>query len=146
MKNSFSYSIHGMIWLMDSMANQLLKEKYDITFRKFYVLAVLSSCQPTTQANLADYLGQSTAAVSKSLTILEAEGLVTITVNPDHKRHNVVQLTKQGAQLTQEASMYLEELLQQHFAETGVNLQQYTKDTVTLRNRLEQVASSTYKK
>lgn len=140
MQTSFTYSIHGMIWLMDAIANQQLKTKYDITFRKFYVLAVLSSCQPSTQANLASYLGQSTAAVSKSLTVLEKDCLVSVTADPEHKRKNIIQLTEKGMALTTQASQELELLLHQHLGETTVNMKQYTTDTQIIMNKLEEIA------
>ncbi len=136
MQDSFTYSIHKLVWLMDAVANDLLKDNFNITFPKFYVLAVLSTCQPTTQANLAFFLKQSPAAVSNSVAILEREGLVSITKNINHKRQNIVSLTEAGAQLNAAASKFLEEHFFDGIKNLNVNIDEYIKQTVALHDGL----------
>ena len=122
---------------MDSAANQLLKQRFDITFAKFYVLTILGSCEPTTQANLAKILGQSAAAVSNSIAILEKDGLVTVSVDPSHKRKNVVNLTETGSKLVEEASVFLEEQFFEAINGVKVDIRSYIRDTLILRDSLE---------
>lgn len=136
MDSSITFAIHEMVWLMDSLADRLLRQKYDIGFRKFHLLAVLAGCQPTTQTNLAKCMGYSPAAISKSIGSLVDEKLIKITVNPDHQRKNVVVLTAKGQALITECIAYLETEFITIVNQSGVDINQYISDTLAIKHIL----------
>jgi DNA-binding MarR family transcriptional regulator len=142
LQKNLTYNLHKLIWDMDNEANRMLKAKFDITFSKFYVMVVLASLQPTTQARLASTLGQSTAAVSNSLGILEKEKFVTIVANPSHRRKNQVTLTKSGQKIVEAASSYLEEEFTSAIASAGIDITRYALDTHKLSVAFDKIDCS----
>lgn len=60
------------------------------------LLGTLEDIEPATQHRLAQALSVSDPSISRSLRPLEAEGLVRITIDPDHARRRLVRLTESG--------------------------------------------------
>jgi DNA-binding MarR family transcriptional regulator len=136
MHSSLTFSLHEMISIMDHIAHELVKKRYQISFRKFYVLAVLASCEPSTQAFLAECMGQSPAAISKSVAVLEADGYVSVNDDPSHGRKNLVSLTEKGRELVADAEQYLEKAFLAKLTITEKELSEYLRITLKMRDQL----------
>jgi DNA-binding MarR family transcriptional regulator len=136
MHGSLTFALHEMITIMDHMAHDMLKQRYGISFRKFYVLAVLASCEPSTQAFLAECMGQSPAAISKSVAVLESEGYIEVNDDPTHGRKNLVSLTEKGKQLVRDAEVFLEATFLEKLTLTENELTEYLRITIKMRDQL----------
>jgi len=116
-----TFLLHDVVWKIDAEADHILKEQHGLSFAKFYVLAVLYSCQPTTQADLATCLAYSPAAVSKALSALETDGLVEIKPHPSHARKTQVSLTAKATELVETCTAQLEGMFLERIQAAGLN-------------------------
>jgi len=116
-----TFLLHDVVWKIDAEADQILKAEHGLSFAKFYILAVLYSCQPTTQADLATCLMYSPAAVSKALQPLQEDGLVEVGPHPTHARKNLVSLTPKANALVAQCTTQLEGLFVRRIEEAGLN-------------------------
>ena len=89
-----------------------------VSYRQFYLLSAMATLGPSTQRELADYVGHSDPAISRMLTTLLAAGYVTSATGPADRRVKTVQLTGSGAELAARADEFLgrqlSELLNRH--------------------------------
>ena len=103
-----THLMHKSIWLMDRFADALLTKHFQLSFSRFYVLAILGTIEPTTQHGLASCLGYSDAAVSRMVGALQEEGLLSQIDDPQHGRKHVVALTKEGREILAKCNDLLE--------------------------------------
>lgn len=84
---------------MDAAADEILKSHLGIDFSSARVLMILKSGQPMSQRALAGCLGQTPAAVTRSLPEFVRSGWIEISVDPKQPRRNLLTLTETGEAL-----------------------------------------------
>ncbi len=75
----------------------------DLTPSQISALAAIETTGPLTLKALAEHEGVAPPSITKVLAILEADGLVTRTADPDDRRVNYVVVTRKGANLVAES-------------------------------------------
>jgi DNA-binding MarR family transcriptional regulator len=129
MDDMLTVKLEKLVWLMKQAGTHLLEQKFSISFKRFYVLAALGACEPTTQHSLATSLGYSDAAISRMLKHLADDNLVELRQDPSHGRKHIVQLTGQGLALTQQCAVFLEQTFTDALQYAGVDISGYLSDT-----------------
>jgi MarR family transcriptional regulator, lower aerobic nicotinate degradation pathway regulator len=76
----------------------------------YRLLAALEQWGPASQADLGRDTGIDRSDVTAALTELESRRLVQRTVDPDHKRRNIVTLTPAGAETLHRLDAILDEI------------------------------------
>jgi DNA-binding MarR family transcriptional regulator len=137
MNISPSYSLHKLVFMLDRYADELLKTKFNITYKRFLFLAVLQSKENMTQHDLAIALGYSDPAVSIMLIQLTKDDYVTIKVSPSHARKRIVSLTKKGDTLVTECRVLLDSKFSKLLSWSDVNGKEYNDLTEKLISALE---------
>jgi MarR family transcriptional regulator, lower aerobic nicotinate degradation pathway regulator len=93
-------------WLISrayARASGLLNEAFEANaagLRSYHyrLLAALDEWGPASQADLGRSTGIDRSDVTAALTELETRGLIERTVDPDHKRRNIVSITDAGTE------------------------------------------------
>ena len=96
--------------------------------------------QPATQHELAQAMLVSDAAVSRMLTALVPEGLVTVEPDPEHARRRLVRLTEKGAELFHASSSDYAAQLEKALTAIDFPYQRYLRDSIALRDFLATAA------
>jgi len=76
----------------------------------YRLLAALEQWGPASQADLGRDTGIDRSDVTAALAELESRRLIERKVDPDHKRRNIVTLTRQGADALQRLDAVLDEI------------------------------------
>ncbi|MDB5163665.1 MAG: MarR family transcriptional regulator [Candidatus Saccharibacteria bacterium] len=105
------YLLHHLSTALDRQSDLLLQERLDIGFSQFKILMALKWHQGVQQRQIAEYLGQTEASVSRQIKLLHEAGLLTSKVSPTSKRERVTSLTEKGNKRADLAK----DLLNQHF-------------------------------
>lgn len=100
MSGFLTLAIHELVWRMDESADGILQHELGINFQSAQVLMILKSHQPMSQRHLASCLGQTPAAITRSLPTYVAQGWVEVIVDPKQPRRNLLSLTPEGEALT----------------------------------------------
>lgn len=105
------YLLHHLSSQLDRQSDQLLQDRLDIGFSQFKILMALKWHQGVQQRQIAEYLGQTEASVSRQIKLLHEAGLLTSRVSPKSKRERVTTLTEKGNKRAEQAK----ELLNSHY-------------------------------
>ncbi|MEU5694339.1 MarR family transcriptional regulator [Actinosynnema sp. NPDC020468] len=122
--------LHRVVMLLGEEARR--RPEGALTYSRLRLLGTLEEIEPTTQHRLAQALSVSDPAISRALRPLEADGLVQVTVDPDHARRRLVRLTDAGRKAFHAAGKSLSEELRAALVAAGFPYERYLEDTLRL--------------
>lgn len=88
--------VHKLTFLLDRVAEYVLREGMDLTFTHYRFLRMLKRSGTFSQQDLASFCGLTPAAVSRLVGILAVRGLVSRTTNLVDRRKRVLSITEKG--------------------------------------------------
>jgi DNA-binding MarR family transcriptional regulator len=128
-------TLHNLMSLMDSYADEMLQRAHGVTFSQFQFLAAVADLQPVDITSLAHSLFVSKAAVSKRVPSLVADGWLTTSEDPHHGRRVLLTLTPRGLQLVIGAGGGLDDQFTALFADPRLGAEGV--DVTRLNHQLE---------
>jgi DNA-binding MarR family transcriptional regulator len=108
-----AYALHALVAVLDRAADDILQERFGITFNRYLTLLTLQRLGQVTQRELAVELGVSEPSVSRSVPVLADEGFLTVTSVAGGGNRRRIELTAVGEKLVDDAA----DLLEGSFAE-----------------------------
>ncbi|ANH92334.1 MarR family transcriptional regulator [Streptomyces sp. SAT1] len=130
--------LHRVVLLLGEAARRRTDDgPGGLTYSQIRLLGTLEDIEPTTQHGLAQALSVSDPAISRALRPLEADGLVRITVDPEHARRRLVRLTEAGRKAFHGAGKPLHDELRAALVAAGFPYERYLEDTARLAEFLE---------
>lgn len=110
--SSFEQMISGLHRLSHSLSRQsdvLLQEKFALGTTQFKIVWVLKKNPGgVPQKNIATWLQQTEAAVSRQMQSMQEDDLISSQVDSANRRQNVVLLTEKGNTFASQAIKYME--------------------------------------
>ncbi|CCH32282.1 MarR family transcriptional regulator [Actinosynnema sp. NPDC047251] len=122
--------LHRVVMLLGDAARR--RPDDGLTYSQLRLLGTLEDVEPTTQHRLAQALSVSDPAISRALRPLETDGLVQITVDPEHARRRLVRLTDAGREAFHTAGKPLYDELRAGLVAAGFPYERYLRDTLRL--------------
>ncbi|MEU5896634.1 MULTISPECIES: MarR family transcriptional regulator [unclassified Streptomyces] len=129
MNEGLAELLYRVTMLMGDEARRRSGPDQRLSHSQLRLLGTLEEIQPATQHQLAEALGVSDPAISRSLRSLEAEGYVTISVDPAHRRRRLVALTPLGQDTFLTEGKPLEEELRTALLKADFPYDRYLADT-----------------
>lgn len=124
--------LHRVVMLTGEAARRRSDPSQRLSHSQLRLLGSLEEIQPATQHQLAEALALSDPAISRALRPLEAQGYVTITVDPAHRRRRLVALTPMGQETFLAEGKPLEEELRTALLLADFPYDRYLADTQRL--------------
>ncbi|WP_181770684.1 MarR family winged helix-turn-helix transcriptional regulator [Amycolatopsis pittospori] len=124
--------LHRVVMLMGEATRRRADDPDGLTYSQMRLLGTLEEIEPTTQHRLAQALSISDPAISRALRPLEADGLVRITVDPEHARRRLVRLTELGRKAFHVAGKPLYDEFREGLIAAGFPYERYLEDTLRL--------------
>lgn len=124
--------LHRVVMLMGEAARRRTDDPGGLTYSQIRLLGTLEDIEPTTQHRLAQALSVSDPAISRALRPLEADSLVRITVDPEHARRRLVQLTDLGRKAFHAAGKPLYDEFRELLTAADFPYERYLADTLRL--------------
>jgi DNA-binding MarR family transcriptional regulator len=112
---SFMYSIHQTYFLAQKRLEHELTIAKGITFSQFLILLGLHCKTKTSQSQIADFLYLTEATVSRHISALEAEKLLTRKEDPTNRRKHILEMTPYGTKAFAAAHEIIERELKDIF-------------------------------
>ncbi len=113
MSNNFSqdigYKIHKAVFVMDKIADSSLQQNLDLSLSQFLLLMAIVNKPNVSQIEIADFLEQSQAAVSRQIDVLKNKNIIGSKINEANRRENVLFPTAEGQRVFKEANKILDE-------------------------------------
>lgn len=136
MNEGLAELLYRVVMLMNEAARRRSGPDQRLSPSQLRLLGTLEEIEPATQHQLAEALGVSDPAISRALRPLEAEGYVTVSVDPAHRRRRLVSLTPAGQDTFLAEGKPLEEELRTALLEAGFPYDRYLADTYRLAELL----------
>lgn len=118
--NNLPYLILHLANVIAKQSDELLKQELGIGLSQYKVLMVLEWNPLIEQKIIAESLGQTEASISRQISNLKAEGLLSSRLDANNKRRHLSVPTARGMQLTEAATALLKRGFSRDFQDIGV--------------------------
>ena len=102
-----AYALHAVVALLDRSADQILPS-LGLTYSRYLTLLTIERLGEGTQRAIAEAMGITEPAVSRTIRALQAEGLVDAAASPGTGNRRAVRLTSAGQRVVERAADQLE--------------------------------------
>ncbi|MEI7632390.1 MAG: MarR family transcriptional regulator [bacterium] len=109
MQNSFGYALHQLVFILDRKSDEALHSRLGIGYSQLKILMAAKHHSGLKQNEIASYLGQTEASVSRQIKLMKAEGLLLVQIDPANRRSRSILLTDKGTALGKECVTVLEQ-------------------------------------
>lgn len=130
MKDSLIYTLHKLVFVLERQSDEALHSSFSFGFTQFKILTGAKYCAGLTQKDIANYLGQTEASVSRQLKIMSRQGLLVVKQDEQNRRRHTVVLTRKGEELTREAIEVLDATHASVFGSLSFKEQTMTKELI----------------
>ncbi len=109
MQNSFGYALHQLVFILDRKSDEALHSRLGIGYSQLKILMAAKHHSGLKQNEIASYLGQTEASVSRQIKLMKADGLLLVQIDPANRRSRSILLTDKGTALGKECVTVLEQ-------------------------------------
>jgi DNA-binding MarR family transcriptional regulator len=95
--------LHKIGAMMEHVSDKVLFEEFGIGFSQFKILYALEHHEEIQQKEIASFLGQTEASISRQIKLLSASKLVSVKKGDDDKKKHLISLTSRGRQIAFDA-------------------------------------------
>ena len=127
--------IHRLSSVMGRIADRVLQEHYEFGMTQFKIIWVLYNHREdggVRQSDIATWLSQTEAAISRQIRPMSKQKLLESTVDPKNRRSHLVRLTAEGEALAREAMQTLMAVNRQYFDKLTKKQQTDLADMLTI--------------
>ncbi len=111
-------NVHRLSNVLGKVADRCLQDTYGFGMSQFKILWILKKHpEGVQQTNIADWLNQTEAAVSRQIRLLKAEKLIDKRVDPKNRRNRVIILSPGGKKFAEAAMKVLAKEYEPFFAD-----------------------------
>lgn len=122
--NTIGYLLEHVSSLLAKQSDQVLQEQLGIGFSQFKILRALQTTPQIKQRDIAFYLGQTEASISRQVKLMIEQGLLRTNISPANRREHITLLTSKGVRVTDAAI----EVLGKYHAPTFASLTDKQRD------------------
>jgi DNA-binding MarR family transcriptional regulator len=138
-RSRITFTLNELVYVLNSTADRLLRENFDITYSQFLFMVTLMSQSNPTPSYLAECLGVSRAAVSQRLSWFQERNLVKISKVSGNDKNLSLALTRKGETLAAESADFLEKEFRVIFKNASfVDLDKLDKTLTQIKSHLIQ--------
>ncbi len=137
MDRSLSFDLHALTARLDRSADRVLRDEYDVSYRRFLALLLVGELGAPTQRVLAERLGVTEPSVSRMIGVLTETGLVEAPADPAGGNRRRLGLTPGGKQLVEQCRELLEGRFAALVERSGVPYLEYARHTRQLMAALD---------
>lgn len=106
-KTNLGYLLHHLVFLLDRASDKILQRRLGIGFSQYKILMALKWHQGVQQRQIAYYLVQTEASISRQTKLMHTSGLIKTESNPRSRREHLTVLTAKGERVAAQATEIL---------------------------------------
>ena len=122
--HTISYQLQHLCSVLAKQSDQALQDQLGIGTSQFRILRVLQHSPQTRQRQIASWLGQTEASISRQIKLMTEQGLLQITISPKNKREHLTTLTSKGQKMAEQALKVLADCHSAMYSNLGEAKQQ----------------------
>lgn len=129
--HNIGYLLQHLAGVLAKQSDQALQERLGIGFSQVKILRVLEHNPHIQQRQIAEWLGQTEASISRQIKLMIDKGLLHTSVNPHNRREHLTAPTAKGLRMNQEAIRILNNTHVETFARLGEKSQSQLIDSLS---------------
>lgn len=129
--NNIGYLLQHLSSVLAKQSDQALQERLGIGFSQFKILRVLQHSPRTQQRQIAQWLGQTEASISRQIKLMIQKGLLVTAVSPKNRREHITTPTTKGIRMTEESINVLNATHSTMFSDMGDKQQKQLLEILT---------------
>lgn len=137
MERDLSRSLHALTARLDRAADRMLRAEAGLSYSRFLALYLIGSWGADTQRSLAEMLGVTEPAVSRTARVLSSAGLLEVSAKQGGGNRRRLRLSNAGEQCVQRWGGELEQRLTSLVERSGIPYDTYVHHTKRLLAALE---------
>lgn len=107
MNDNPGFLLHKIGAVMEHVSDKVLFEEFGIGFSQFKILFALEHHDGIQQKEIAGFLGQTEASISRQIKLLVSARLVSVKKGADDKKKHLITPTARGRQIAMDAFVSL---------------------------------------
>jgi DNA-binding MarR family transcriptional regulator len=107
-KDNLGYLLHKIGAMLERQSDEVLFEEYGLGYSQFKLLMVLQSESNIQQKDIAGFLGQTEASISRQVGLLKLAGFVSVTKDDENLKKNIIGLSAKGREVATDAMSTLQ--------------------------------------
>lgn len=138
------FLLHKIGALLERTSDGVLMQEFGLGYSQFKLLFALGHHPSLQQKEIAHYLGQTEASISRQIKLLKSTGLIEIVILPDNRKIHHIALTDKGSRLTTRALETLNQYYVPIFSGlTTADQQRLTSSLASINSVLEMLCTET---
>jgi DNA-binding MarR family transcriptional regulator len=97
--DSIGYLLHQLVFILDHQSDEALRAELNIGYSQFKIIMAAKHKSGLKQNDIAHFLGQTEASVSRQIKLLKEAGLLLVQTDPNNRRARTIVLTSKGDDL-----------------------------------------------
>jgi len=102
-KSNPGFLLHKIGSMMERSSDQVLFKEFGVGYSQFKIMFALSHHSGAQQKEIAEFLGQTEASISRQIKLLKQAHFVSMELGSDDKKKHHISLTGKGQQLLRDA-------------------------------------------
>ncbi len=98
-EDSIGYMLHQLMFMIDHQSDEALRRELGIGFSQFKILMAAKHRSGLKQNDIAAYLGQTEASISRQIKLMKSDGLLMVQTDPENRRARSIILSQKGTEL-----------------------------------------------
>lgn len=142
LKDNPGFLLHKIGAMMERSSDLILESEFGIGYSQFKILFTLEHHPAIHQKEIAHFLGQTEASISRQIKLLRADGLITVAKAREDKKKHVITASTKGKRIASEAFVLLNARYQPILADlTATEQQKLASSLSSVHDRLEIMCS-----
>ncbi len=109
MQDTIGYALHQLVFILDRQSDEALRSQLNIGYSQYKILLAAKKRSGLKQNDIASYLGQTEASVSRQIKLLKQDGMLAVRTDPNNRRARSIVLTDRGTDFAKQCVIILEQ-------------------------------------
>ncbi len=111
-KVNLGLMLHKLGAMMEKQSDAVLFDEFGLGFSQFKIMMALEHHAGVQQKEIAHFLGQTEASISRQIKLLHDAGLLTVGERSEDRKKHVIELTAKGKRMSVDAFAVLQSYYQ----------------------------------
>lgn len=111
-KDNLGFMLHKLGAMMEKQSDAALFGEFGLGFSQFKIMMALEHHAGVQQKEIANFLGQTEASISRQIKLLHDAGFLTVGERPEDKKKHIIELTAKGKRMSVDAFAVLQNFYQ----------------------------------
>lgn len=128
--DTLTYTLLHVAATLERLLDQTLQEQLGVGIAQYRILLAFEKTSPLNQRDVADFLDQTEAGISRQVKLLVEKGILTTKISTHNRRQHLCFVTPKGVKLFGAAQELIRKTIDAQFADVTERQQKHLLETL----------------